>query len=335
MNDLFDLLDDRTRSGLRRGAMPEAPSPMLATLTDDYFDSADWIYERKLDGIRLLGRRQRGAVRLLSRNGQRRERGFPEVAEALAGDGPELIVDGEVVAFQGKVTSFERLQGRMGLNEPDEARATGIAVHYYIFDLLFLDGYDTTRLPLRARKTLLRAAVDYDDPIRYCIHRNEHGLDYFREACGKGWEGLIAKRAASRYVHQRSRDWRKFKCVHQQELVIGGWTEPRGSREGFGALLLGYHEEKRFRYAGRVGTGFSDEQLVALHRRLERIERRSAPFDDPKEAAQGESVHWATPRLVAEIGFTEWTRHGRLRHPRFLGLRDDKPARTVVRERPT
>lgn len=330
----LDRLEPAERTLIRRARMPARPTPMLATLTDERFDSPDWIYERKLDGVRLLVRRKQGRVRLLTRNGLRRESTFPEIAEALTGVGPDCIVDGEVVAFAGNVTSFQRLQGRIGITDADEARGSGIAVYLYCFDILHCDGHDVTRLPLHTRKRLLDATIRFRTPIRRCPHRNTTGRAYLREACRKGWEGVIAKRVDSRYVHRRSRDWLKFKCVREQELVIGGWTDPGGSRHGFGALLLGYFDGSRLRYAGRVGTGFSEDQLAAIHARLARLERQAPPFVDAGEERGRDDVHWAAPRLVAEVGFTEWTREGRLRHPRFLGLRDDKPAREVVRERP-
>ncbi|MGH8162220.1 MAG: non-homologous end-joining DNA ligase, partial [Gammaproteobacteria bacterium] len=207
------------------------------------------------------------------------------------------------------------------------------AVYYYLFDLLYFDGYRLTRLPLRARKRLLKAAFQFHDPLRYTAHRNGAGEDYHRAACRKGWEGVIGKRAAGTYETRRSRQWLKLKCSRQQEFVIGGWTDPKGERKGFGALLLGYYENGDLRYAGRVGTGFDDRQLHRMHEDLSDLERKSAAFADRDLSSRG--VHWVRPTRVAEIAFTEWTDDGRLRHPRFLGLREDKPARKAVRERPS
>jgi ATP-dependent DNA ligase len=178
---------------------------------------------------------------------------------------------------------------------------------------------------------LLRAALKLGDGVRLTPHRNRDGEAFFQQACRKGWEGLIAKRADSRYSETRSRDWLKFKCEHGQELVIGGFTEPRGSRVEFGALLLGYYRDGQLQYAGKVGTGFDTETLHALGVTLRRLARREPPFADPGQIKE-RGVTWAEPKLVAQIGFTEWTRDGRLRHPRFLGLRDDKAASEVVRE---
>ncbi|MEC9372621.1 MAG: non-homologous end-joining DNA ligase [Planctomycetota bacterium] len=306
---------------------------MLATLTDDRFSSPDWIYERKLDGVRALAFRSGRSVRLMSRNRKEMNGAYPELVDAIRSQTThDCIVDGEIVAFEGAQTSFARLQGRMKITDPDEARKSRIAVYYYLFDLLHLDGRDVTRLPLRDRKRLLRRAIEYRDPLRFAAHRNEIGQKMHADACERGWEGIIAKRADSRYTHSRSRDWLKFKCVHQQELVIGGFTDPEGSRPGFGALLLGVYDDGKLRYAGRVGTGFDDDTLRDLAKRLKKKERDESPFSGGAGAKKG--VHWVEPALVAEIGFTEWTRDARLRHPRFLGLRRDKPPRQVHRESP-
>lgn len=329
MSHPFDLLDDGTRATLQDEA-PAIPGAMLATLTDDPFDDPDWVYERKLDGQRVLAVRVDGRARLRSRNDLDLDGTYPELVDALSGDGPDLVVDGEVVAFEGNVTSFARLQQRMQLRDPDDARASRVAVSWYLFDLLHLDGRSTRDLPLRDRKRLLRAALDFTDPLRFTAHRNGDGLAFLGEACGRGWEGLIAKDASAPYQPGRSRDWLKFKCVHQQELVIGGYTAPKGSRTRFGALLVGYHEDDRFRYAGKVGTGYDHETLDRVGDLLDARVRGTSPFDDE---VRERDVTWVTPDLVAEIGFTEWTRDGRLRHPRYLGLRDDKDAADVIRER--
>lgn len=307
--------------------------PMLATLSAEVVSGPGWIFERKLDGIRLIAVAYDGQVRLYSRNGHDRTRAYPEVVVALAHQpARRFVVDGEVVAFDGNRTSFGRLQQRSGLNDPDAALATGIDVFFYLFDIVALDDSDTTSLPLRRRKQLLRDVFQFEDPLRFCPHRNETGPQYLEEACAKGWEGLIAKRADSRYHSARSRSWLKLKCVGRQELVIGGWTDPKGSRSGLGALLVGYHDDRGLRYAGRVGTGFDDATLDHLAGLLAGRERRETPFVD---APTDRSTHWARPDLVCEVGFTEWTSAGRLRHPRYLGLRDDKSAADVRRELPS
>jgi len=306
---------------------------MLATLTDHPFSDPDWIFERKLDGVRCLAFRDGGEVRLMSRNRKPLTERYPELAAALLQQTPpRFIVDGEIVAFKDGVSSFERLQGRLGLTDPVRARATAIPVFYYIFDLLWIDGYDITRLELRDRKRVLRSAFAFQAPIRYSGHRDRDGEQMYRAACARGLEGIVAKRAASPYVQRRSPDWLKFKCVAEQELVIGGWTDPEGTRTGFGALLVGYYDNGTLVYAGKVGTGYDHTTLRQLGAKLRRLSRSRSPFARGNPPARG--AHWVQPALVGQFGFTEWTRDGRLRHPRFLGLRSDKPAHAVVRERP-
>ena len=299
---------------------------MKAVLTDEPFSDPNWVFERKLDGIRCLAHRGGGAVRLLSRTDRDMTAQFPELAEALEAEpSRDFVLDGEIVAFEGAVTSFGRLQRRGRERVP---------VFLYVFDLLRHEGRDLRALPLRERKSLLRRSLRFAGPVRFAPHRNERGEELFEDACRKGLEGLIAKRADSPYRSgARSRDWLKLKCHAEQELVIGGFTAPKGSRTDFGALLVGYWEAGRLRYAGKVGTGFGRAELESLGRRLRELERDDPPFADVHPVPRG--THWVEPELVAQIGFAEWTRDGRLRHPRYLGLRDDKPAREVVRERPS
>jgi bifunctional non-homologous end joining protein LigD len=302
--------------------LPDRVEPMKAVLTDERFSDPGWIFERKLDGIRCVVIKDDRRVRLLSRNHLSLNARFPEIAEALERDpATQFVLDGEVVAFDGAQTSFARLQQR---------GERPVGVFYYVFDLLHLRGEDTTELPLRERKALLRRTLSFVGPVRLTPHRNRDGEELFAEACRKGWEGLIAKRADSPYVHGRSRDWLKLKCSAEQELVIGGFTPPKGSRTDLGALLLGYYEDRRLRYAGKVGTGFTRATLRDLAARLEPLRRDTSPFG---EDVRERGATWVEPRLVAQIGFSEWTRDGRLRHPRFLGLREDKAAEEVVRER--
>jgi DNA ligase D-like protein (predicted ligase) len=331
MTSPIDRLSAFERAHLQEGPQPVWTAPMLARLTDRRFSDPDWLFERKFDGQRALSFRSGDAVRLLSRNRKDIGDTYPELVEALA-EQPcsDFIADGEILAFDGAVTSFARLQRRMQIADPDEARSTGVAVYYYLFDLLYLDGFKLDRLPLRARKKLLKRAIAFDDPLRFTAHRNEDGEAFYERACESGWEGVIAKRAADPYRHGRSSDWLKFKRAKGQELVIGGFTEPHGSREGFGALLVGYYDDGDLRYAGKVGTGYDDELLVRLRERLDQLARRTSPFaDDVKE----KEVTWVQPKLVGEFGFTEWTEGGKLRHPRFLGLRRDKKPSEVSRER--
>jgi DNA ligase D-like protein (predicted ligase) len=315
-------LSEAERALVRPGPPPTGADAMKAVLTDARFSDPEWIFERKLDGVRCIAVRDGRDVRLWSRNDLSLNGRYPEVAEAIGAQAPErFALDGEVVAFEGAQTSFARL-ARRG-QEP-------VPVFFYVFDLLWLDGEDLRRLPLRTRKRLLRAALHWSDPLRLTPHRNEDGEAFYAEACAQGWEGLIAKRADSPYRGGRSRDWLKFKCTRGQELVIGGFTAPKGSRIEFGALLVGYFDrDGALRYAGKVGTGFDRPLLRSLGERLRALARERSPFTD---AVRERGVTWVEPQLVAQIGFSEWTRDGRLRHPRFEGLRDDKAAREVVRE---
>ena len=321
MSDPFAALPEDERARLKPAPLPDRVEPMKAVLTDERFSDPDWVFERKLDGIRCVAIKGGRGVRLLSRNHLSLNARFPEIVEALERDAATgFVLDGEVVAFAGAQTSFERLQQR---------GERPVAVFFYVFDLLHLAGHDTTALGLRARKALLRRALEFHGHVRLTPHRNRDGEELFREACRKGWEGLIAKRAGSPYVNGRSRDWLKLKCSAEQELVIGGYTPPKGSRTDLGALLLGYYLDGRLRYAGKVGTGFTRATLRDLAARLEPLRRETSPFTDQ---VRERGATWVEPRLVAQIGFSEWTRDGRLRHPRFLGLREDKAAEEVVRE---
>jgi bifunctional non-homologous end joining protein LigD len=296
---------------------------MKAVLTDERFSDPDWIFERKLDGIRCVAIKQDGEVSLRSRTDHDLGGRFPEIARAVASDhASDVVLDGEVVAFDGSQTSFARLQQRGERPTP---------VYYYVFDILSAGGEDLTGLALRERKRRLRAAIEFTDPLRFTTHINRDGEKFYAEACRRGWEGVIAKRADSPYTRGRSRDWLKFKCSAEQEFVIGGFTAPKGSRTELGALLLGYYDAGDLRYAGKVGTGFTQATLRDLAARLRPLERESSPFAD---SIRERGVVWVEPRLVGQVGFSEWTADGRLRHPRFLGLREDKPAREVVRERP-
>jgi DNA ligase D-like protein (predicted ligase) len=328
-------LPPEVRARARRAPQPTWVPPMLATLTEERFSDPEWIFERKLDGERALTFRRAGRVAMLSRNRLDIGGHYPEVVEWLEAQAgaPDFVIDGEVVAFDHGQTSFAKLQRRMQLRDPEQARGTGIPVFYYVFDVIHAGGYDLTEIPLRHRKAVLKRLLGYHDPVRLTSYRNREGELFSEEACRKSWEGLIAKRAGSQYVAGRSRDWLKFKCVNEQEFVIGGFTEPKGSRPGLGALLIGYYEDGTLRYAGKVGTGFNERLLRQLRAQLDQLERATTPFVGDGLPRKG--VHWVEPELVAEIGFTEWTPYGQLRHPRFLGLREDKPAAEVVRERPT
>lgn len=305
---------------------------MLATLVHETFSKEDWIYERKFDGVRCIAVSKDGDVKLYSRNEEERNATYPEIVDNLTNQKTsDFIIDGEIVAFEGDVTSFSRLQNRMKINDEEEARNSNVAVYYYVFDVLHADGYDVANLPLNDRKQILRELLDYEDRIRLTQYRREEGEKYHEEACEKGWEGVIAKDFSSRYMHSRSKKWLKFKCVKRQELVIGGFTDPEGSRKGFGALLVGFYDNGDLRYAGKIGTGYDDKTLVELRDRMDRLERESSPFEDE---VKEKNAHFIRPELVAEIGFTEWTEDNKLRHPRFVGLRRDKDPKMVVKEEP-
>ena len=324
-----------SREAVETGHLPDWVQPQLATLTKDRFSDPEWLFERKLDGERLLAFRDRGRVRLLTRNDRDVTTTFPEVTEALqaqAADG--FVIDGEVVAFRDDQTSFSALQQRLGVIHPESRLIADFPVFYYIFDVLFTGDRDTRGLPQRERKEALRQLLDFSGPLRYTEHRAGHGEAFYRQACKDGWEGLIAKRADAPYSGGRTRDWLKFKCIAGQELVIGGYTDPRGARQGLGALLVGYHDgDGRLAYAGKVGTGFTQATLRSLHASLSALERDTSPFAVGKPPRTG--VHWVEPRLVAQIEFAEWTSDALLRQPRFEGLRDDKDPAEVVRETPS
>jgi bifunctional non-homologous end joining protein LigD len=333
MNPILEELDTSDRRLLRRRAMPDFAPLMLATLAKHAFSDPAWVFEPKLDGQRSLLWRRSSTVRLITRNAKDCTSHYPDLAEAiLRNDTAPLIADGEIVAFRGEITSFSRLQERMQNARPSAAQIAAVPVVFYLFDLIWFDGYDLSALPLLARKSALRHAIAFEDPIRFSEHLDEDGEVAFRAACEKGWEGIIAKRASSPYTHARSNDWLKFKCVNEQEFVVVGWTEPHGTRSGLGALLVGYHEDGELRYGGKVGTGFGERELAMLTRRLGPLEQPAPPVADTKGLSRN-GVHWVRPELVAQVGFGEWTPDGKLRHPRYLGLRDDKRPEQVVRER--
>lgn len=324
------MLPSDIRARLRKSSYPKWVPPMLATLMAQPFSREGWLFEPKLDGQRCLVLRSGTDVRLYSRNQRRLNDTYPELVGAFHNQKAQFAVDGEIVAFEGQITSFAKLQHRMQIRNPSAQLLRKIPVLFYAFDLLHLDGYDTRQVPLVYRKKLLHEALDFKDPLRFTEHRETDGEAYYREACSKRWEGVIGKNCHSIYVSARSREWLKLKCINQQEFVIGGYTEPQGRRIGFGALLVGYYERGRLVYAGKVGTGFDTDTLSRLGQLLQRLESRTSPFAGDAVSSRG--VHWAKPKLVAQIGFTEWTSDGKLRHPRFLGLRSDKTPREVVRE---
>jgi DNA ligase D-like protein (predicted ligase) len=294
---------------------------MAATLTEERFTGPDWIFERKLDGIRLLAFKRGKDVKLYSRN--RLEQHNPAIADAIAHlPVKEAIFDGEVTGVWGPPT----------LRDADKAHRLA----YHVFDLLWLNGRDLMDLPLVERRDLLASL-----PLRRPLERVAEvtAPEPWELARTEGWEGVIAKRRDSPYEHRRSPHWLKMKVEASQELVIGGFTDPQGSRRGLGALLVGYFERaskgetNEFVFAGKVGTGFDNKMLVDLRAKLDAIEIEKPPFTKAVGLPRMRA-HWVRPTIVVQVAFTEWTVHGKLRHPRLLGIRIDKSAREVVREQP-
>lgn len=321
----------RPQAGAAR--IPATVPLSLATLVEEPPDGDEWLHEIKYDGYRIAARVDGGDVRLFSRNGLDWTARFKEVAAALE-DLPTsgTWLDGEVVVFDERgVSDFGRLQRSVKEKQRHP-------LSYVVFDLLFQDGEDLRPLPLTERKRRLhwllgRGGSGLRDVVRYGDHILGRGGAVQEEACLQGLEGVVSKRAGDAYAGRRTRSWLKSKCGRRQEFVVGGFTEPNGSRSGFGALLLGVHDEEgALRYAGRVGSGFDDRTLARLSARLQRLERDTPPFADPPRGAQARGVHWVKPELVAEVRFSEWTGDGQLRHPVFLGLREDKDAGGVARE---
>jgi bifunctional non-homologous end joining protein LigD len=302
----------------------------LTTLVDTVPEGDEWLHEQKFDGYRILAHREGRRVTLLSRRWKDWTEAFPSVVAAVAAlPVQRAILDGEVaVVMPDGRTSFQALQNAFG--------RPGANLVYFVFDLLALDGEDLRALPLEQRKARLAALVGGSrGVIRYSDHVIGGGARFFELACRSGLEGIVSKRRDQPYLPGRGNAWLKIKCLQRQELVIGGFTEPEGSRTGIGALLVGYYEGGRLVYAGKVGTGYTQRMLVDLRARLDQILRTSSPFEpEPPRAWTGARRRWVEPVLVAEVAFAEWTADGRLRHPSFQGLRLDKRATDVVRERP-
>jgi bifunctional non-homologous end joining protein LigD len=318
--------------GARVAKLPTSLSPMLATLVDAIPTGDEWLHEIKFDGYRMLCRIDKGKVTVFSRNGKEWTAALNRTAEAVGELGLESAwLDGEVsIVDENGRTSFQALQN--ALSDPRGERLV-----YFVFDLLYFDGYDLQGVALSDRKRLLRTLIPKTaGSVRFSVDVPGSGAEFFKQACALGLEGAVSKRADSTYRSgTRTRDWVKVKCAQRQEMVIGGFTDPQGNRSGFGALLLGVYEpDGELRYSGKVGTGFNDKILVSLRRKLDGLEQSPSPFVNPPRGFEAKGVHWVKPQLVAEIAFTEWTQDGTLRHPSFEGLREDKNATEVVRERP-
>jgi DNA ligase D-like protein (predicted ligase) len=296
-------------------SFPDWVVPMAATLTDKRFTGPEWLFERKLDGIRLLAYKKGRDIQLFSRN--QLEQHNPAITGAIAAlPHKELILDGEVTGVWGPAST----------RDADKPR--GLA--YHVFDVLWIDGRDVMSLPLDERRALLKTL-----PLRAPLRRVTALDDEkpWERACAEGWEGVIAKRRDSVYEHRRSPNWLKMKCEASQELVVGGFTDPQGARVGLGALLVGYFEGDDFVFAGKVGTGFDTKMLLDLRAKFDRMEIDKSPFTKATGLPRLRA-HWVKPQIVVQVAFIEWTVHDKLRHPRLLGIRTDKSAREVVRERP-
>jgi bifunctional non-homologous end joining protein LigD len=329
-----------TKTKAKTNDMPAFIEPMKATLLGEPPADGDWIYELKFDGYRALAMKSGDSVRLFSSNAKDFTTRFAEITEGISSlKADSAILDGEIVALdeEGR-SSFQLLQAiELGEERPP--------IVFYVFDLLSLDGVKCMDQPLRSRRERLAGLLrDAPEPIRYSAEIEGDPRRLLKEIARRGLEGIMGKERDSVYEPgRRSRAWIKLKCIHEQEFVIGGYTPPEGTRSHFGALLVGYYEKDELRFAGKVGTGFNQALLKSLHRKLQALARESCPFTDmpgttrsrwSKSLGSRETLHWVEPRIVCQLKFTEWTRDGKLRHPVFLGVREDKDAREVVRERP-
>jgi len=323
--------------GAPRGDIaPSGDLLMLATIVEETPSDPAWLFEIKYDGVRVLASRAGDEIELRGRSGQLVTTRYPEVTAALrALPLKSFVLDGEIVALDDRGrSSFQRLQERMGLTRPaDVERVRGeVPVSAVLFDALGLDGRDLRRLPLEARKECLKLLVPPRGVVYFGDHVLEHGADFLAAACEQGLEGVVAKKRDSLYAAQRSRDWLKIKCQLRQEFVIGGYTAPQGTRAHFGALHLGLYDRGELVYVSKVGTGFDVRTLKDISGKLRQLERPTSPF--VRGTPAGRDHHWVEPRLVAEVRFSEFTRDGGIRHPSFLGLRDDTRAEDCVRETP-
>ena len=323
--------DQVTLSGAKAAALPESIKPQLATLVESVPDG-DWRYEVKFDGYRIMARIDSGKVQLFTRNGHDWTAKMPQQAEALAALGLESAwLDGEVVVPNEDGTpDFQALQNAF------EVGRSGTIV-YYLFDLPYLNGMDLREVPLEERRAALSQVLEHNDNdlLRFSADFTEQPESVLESACQMKLEGLIGKRAGSTYVSKRSSSWVKIKCKNRQEFIIVGYTDPKGARSGFGALLLGLHDEAgALHYAGKVGTGFNQVTLKSLHAKLTALEVEKSPLAKAPPAADVRGAHWLKPELMCEVAFAEMTRQGVIRHSVFHGLRSDKPAQAITHERP-
>jgi len=305
--------------------------PQLATLVDRAPSGDEWLHEIKYDGYRIGARVRKGRVSLYTRNGNDWTASFPDIADAVGNLRlDDALIDGEaaVVLPDGR-TSFQAMQ-----NAGDAANRGTIV--YFVFDLLRLNGASLETLPLEERKTRLKKLVGAKKTgrIRFSEHIEGSGQEFFDHACRAGLEGIVSKRRDQPYRAGRHGGWVKTKCTRRQEFVIGGFTDPEGTRAGLGALLIGYYDRDRLVFSGKVGTGFTHKVALDLRATLDRIEQRTSPFTPAPPGSLGRNAHWVKPDLVCEVVFTEWTTDGKIRHPSFQGLRADKKPKQVMREKP-
>ena len=301
--------------------------PQLATLADEPFDNDEWLFENKYDGYRGLAQIEKGKVALISRNGISFNSKYSDLVTILGKQSNDLILDGEIVIEDAKGKSqFGWLQ-----NHNDNPKRGKLK--FYVFDILYFNGFDLRQLELIQRKKILKAVLQTSKEIVYSDHIIGKGIKTFKAVEKKGGEGIIAKKLSSKYYSdKRTKDWLKVKTEMQQEMVIGGFTDPSGSRNGIGALLCGYYKDNELHYSGKVGSGYTDAILTDLRKRLDKLEQKTSPFKTTPKIA---GVHWVEPKLLAQIKFSEWTATNSMRHPVYLGLREDKSAKKVIAEKPT
>ena len=313
--------------------MPEFIAPQLVTLVKEPPNGDEWFHELKFDGYRMICRIDHGKARFWSRNGKDWTDKFLNLVQALKTfPATTAILDGEVVVVDAAGrSSFQRLQQSMG------RVGKAPAFVFEIFDLIYLEGYILTRTPLRERKLVLAqllASAKPKGPLRYSDHVEGNGVQFFKQACAYGVEGIVSKLADSLYESTRNRNWLKAKCIKRQEFVIAGYTPSKKGFPGFGSLILGVYDKGKLVYSGRVGTGFSIQQRLDLQKKLDRISQPAMPFAVKPKDPGLRDAHWAKPQLVAEVEFTEWTADGSIRHPSFQGLREDKKPTEIIREEP-
>ncbi len=318
-------------AGARKRSMPDFVAPQLATLVKEPPEGEEWLHELKFDGYRMLCHLSRGQVQFWSRNQKDWTVKFPNLVKAIKTfPAASAIFDGEIVIVdKAGRSSFQDLQQAMGKG--------GAAFIFQIFDLIYLDGYDLTAVPLVERKLLLEsliASIKGTTPLRYSEHVEGSGHEFFRQACEFKIEGIISKLANSPYQSTRNRNWLKSKCIKRQEFVIAGYTPSKNDFPGFGSLILGVYEKGKLIYSGRVGTGFSIKQRLELQKKLDQLAQPAMPFSVKPKDPGLRQAQWAKPQLVAEVAFTEWTADGSIRHPSFQGMREDKKATDIIREEP-